>query len=292
MSTLTKVFVLLVSVLALFLCGAVVTLIGNNTNWQQAYENQRDITEAAQVQATAVQMKYSELDAVKDRLIAEQRQVNASLVERLVELQADRDEQALARAQAESQIATLVALSESVQQSNQNLHEVEQSLQGALREAYRARTNAEAEVIALNRQLNDERALTEQLESVRRRSQEQIYLLEEENAELRQRLQAAAASGVEFRSEAGGGVTMAIDGGTSPRVPIRGEITDIGDNLVSISVGSSSGVREGSEFRVLRGGDYVASLVVELVEPQQSAGRLINSQDQVFVGDRVSTGFD
>ena len=71
-------------------------------------------------------------------------------------------------------------------------------------------------------------------------------------------------------------------------VPIRGQITELADDLVAISVGSSSGVRKGMTFIIYRGGEYLGKLVVEMVEPDRAGGRITTRVGQIQVGDYVT----
>ena len=290
MSTLTKVFVLLVSLLAIFLCGAVVTFVSNVDDWRGVAEEEASIREAAQLYAETVETaKRREIERFLAQ-VQRLKETNIAMLERIAELNRDLDAESLSRAEADKKVASAVELGRSVQQANQNLLAVEQSLQAELARAYSARTTAETQMISLNQQLNIERAKNEQLESLRRRKEEEIYELENENARIRRQLQEVTVSAKEFRPAQD--LVSMTQMATPAGVPIRGEILDIRDGTASISVGSASGVREGTKFQVVRSGLYVASLEVQMVEATQAAGRLVNIQGEVVVGDKVTTGFD
>jgi len=51
LSFLTKLLALLVSLLSIFLCGAVVVFVTNTNNWKKAYQDQETIARAAQTYA-------------------------------------------------------------------------------------------------------------------------------------------------------------------------------------------------------------------------------------------------
>ena len=290
MSNLTKVFVLLVSLLAIFLCGVVITFVSNVDDWRGVAEEEASIKEAAQLYAETVETaKRREME----RYLAQVQRLkegNITMLARVAELSRTLDSESLARAEAEKKVGSVVELGRSVQQANENLLAVEQNLQAELGRAYGARTTAEAQMIGLNQQLNIERAKTEQLESLRRRKEEEIYELENENARIRRQLQEMTVTAKEFRpaEDLVSMTQMAAPAG----VPIRGEIMDIRNGTASISVGSASGVREGTKFQVVRSGLYVASLEVQMVEATQAAGSLVNIQGEVVAGDKVTTGFD
>lgn len=291
MSTLTKVFVILVSLASIFLCGMVLVYIGSATNYKEAYEDQVGVAQASMVIAEATEMaKKRDLERFKLE-IEKLQSANLSTLEWTAELQRTLSTETTARSEAENKVASALVLSESVQTSNAKLHEVERQLQTDLEAAFRAKTTAEAQVISLNQQLNQERAKAEQLDAIRRRQEEKIAQLENENTEIRQRLQTTTVSSQDF-AKAEDRVALVSVGPDG--VPIRGEIVAIDqDGLASLSVGSSSGVREGTRFQVVREGKYLGNVVVKMVEPRESAGRLENLRGEaVLVGDKVTTGFD
>ena len=69
MSFLTKLFAVLVSVLAIFLCGVVVTWVSNSENWKEVALNRKTLAEAAQVQAVAAEEALSRGLNLRDMLI-------------------------------------------------------------------------------------------------------------------------------------------------------------------------------------------------------------------------------
>ena len=88
-------------------------------------------------------------------------------------------------------------------------------------------------------------------------------------------------------------------GGSQPAATasgIRGKILAVNGNLVTLSVGTSDGVQKDMKFVVHRGGDYVADIQVNAVEPDQSAGRILGGapgrqpQEGDVVTDLVSLG--
>ena len=70
--------------------------------------------------------------------------------------------------------------------------------------------------------------------------------------------------------------------------PIRGEIIEIAGNILTISVGSADGVTKDMVFVVYRGGQYIGDLRVGMVDPNRSAGRLIQSAMAPKVGDEAT----
>ena len=71
MSTLTKTMVVVVSVLAIFLCGALVVFEMNQANYRQAYEDQKARTAAAMTQALAYQEETSRVKTGQEKVLAQ-----------------------------------------------------------------------------------------------------------------------------------------------------------------------------------------------------------------------------
>ncbi|MBN1764758.1 MAG: hypothetical protein JW860_05830 [Sedimentisphaerales bacterium] len=287
MSTLAKVFALLVSALAIFICGIVVTFVSNTQNWKIRYEQQKTIAEAAQAQAVAANIAMSEARARSDVIIAKIREnikevhkVNNDLDRRLNLAEI---ESATYADNSETAIQTVRVLRETIQ----NMYEAQMALQKELDQDRANMIAAQTQVIELTRNLNGLQVENDQLKSIRKRQLENIYQLEEENASLRQKIDTVTLASRKLSP--GGQVTLTEIKKTG--VPIRGEITDIEGNQAAISVGSSSGVRQDTKFSIYRNDKFLGDLKVTYVEPTESVGLIDNLQGTVVPGDRVTTGF-
>ena len=289
MSSLTKVFVVLVSLAAIFLCGIVVVFDANRANYKKAWEDERQLRMAAQVQAVAAEEYMSQsiahyqtmIERFKNNLLAVEQQSSNRLIELASATQA--------QAQAESKSATAVALSESLQNTIDNMYMAHLALQEQLTESHAKMIASQTQVIEVRRELDNERVKSAVLETTSKEYLEKNVSLENENAQLRQELQSVSIASSEFR-EKNDKVGMREPGVSG--VPIRGVITDIDDDLAALSVGTSSGVREGMKFRAIRGDRYLGDLVITRVEATESVARVVRRQRTVVAGDMVSTGFD
>lgn len=288
MSTLTKVFALLVSALAIFLCGIVVTFIANTNHYKQAYEEQKTIAQAAQIQALAAETdrndKLRDSQTIVNRVqskIAEVQQIINNLSRQLTE---QKQTSADKNREAQTAVQTVAALRQTIQ----NMFDAQLELQKAMDQDRQKMIAAQTHQIELTREVNTLRADNNQLDALRKRQIEKIYELEEENKSLRQKVGQVALAPSDF--EPGGKVTLTTidDAG----IPIRGQITQIEGDKAAISVGSSSGVREGMSFYVTRGGKFLGNLKIIYVEPAESVGQLDNQQDAVVKGDSITTGFN
>ncbi len=288
MSTLTKALVLIVAVLSIFLCGVVVVYVASAQNFKTELERQKSLASAAQAAMMAAQdskmRTEMRLTALNDTLKA----TIAALEKRNSELVQQNMKEAQARMLTEGNSQVAVQLSKSLRDTIQNMYTAQNELQKELDRSHTEMLAAQAHAIELTRELNSEQVKSSQREATSRQRLEKIRQLEEENAQIRQQLQAVTLSPSEFQP--GEKVSMIKPGEAG--VPIRGSITDIKDDLAAISVGSSSGVREHMKFIVVRGDKYMGDLVITHVEATEAAGRLSQRTGAIQQGDEVTTGFN
>ncbi|MBN1845806.1 MAG: hypothetical protein JW810_08995 [Sedimentisphaerales bacterium] len=289
MSFLTKLLALLVSLLSIFLCGVVVVFVTNTNNWKQAYEQQKSLTNAAQVYALQRDQAMRDLQARQQTLRDKMDQSIKTLENQNAELLVLWQQEANAKTAAVSRADTAVKVSDALSNLIDNMRKTNNFLQQRLEQAHNDKQVAETRVVELNQELNRERVMVSQLESIRKRNEEKIQALEGQVIELGEKLQQVSMVSAEPRKLTDQVTIAAPQAGG---VPIRGEIVAVRGDRASISVGSSSGVRENMEFQIYRSGQFLGNLVVLQVEPAQAAGRLSRQQGPIVKGDKVSTGFD
>ncbi|KPK77330.1 MAG: hypothetical protein AMJ79_03595 [Phycisphaerae bacterium SM23_30] len=295
MSPLTKVLALLVSVLAIFLCGVVVVYVTNTENFKQKYEDQRSLTTAAQEgeklaqnRAQGAKLRYEEVINRQNEIIKNIGQLNDDWAR---QLQTENRE----KLDALREKQTAMDLSDSLSKMLEQMRATNEFIQEKLELAQRSQLRAEAKVATLEQQQNQLLAEAEELKTINRQNLEYIQQLENENKQLRQQLQ-----------QGGGLISKPLRPGSDrvsdlpvgqTRQPLRGEILEVKEDLASISIGASSGVAKGQEFNVLRlmsDGQikYMGKLTINYVEPEEAVGRLSGLTGGVILkGDRVSTDF-
>jgi len=75
--------------------------------------------------------------------------------------------------------------------------------------------------------------------------------------------------------------------------PIRGTVTEVRGNLASLNVGQADGVTRGMSFMVYRQGhdgaapEYVATVEINRVDANQSAGQVVRKNGDIRTGDLV-----
>lgn len=288
MSTLTKVFAVLVSILSIFLCGTIVTFLANAQDWKTKALDSETIAQAAQVQALAAQERLTrnrmEHEKYGRQLQEGVNTLHQQLDDRTRQLASALQKSSMETSRAETAVATMGALRDTIQ----SMHEGQEHQQVSLNDTREKMISAQTQKVELTQKLNRERVLTDQLESIRKRNLEKIHVLEEEIAAIHQKLEQVTLTSKDFGT--GGRVTL-----TSPQlagVPIRGQITDIDGQNMAISVGSSSGVRKHMRFWIIRGDKYLGNLEIIHVESDESVGRLTNQEGVVVMGDRITSDFN
>jgi len=282
---------LLVSVLSIFLCGVVVVYVANVANYKQLYEEQQGLkttaeTNAKQIQdnALAAEIRFQETIKRQNATIMSYEQLNSDWVNQW-------EQEHATRLSAEKERDNAVALSLSLSKTLDNMQSARDFLQNKLVESEESKLSVEAQLSKLEEDLSRQLAEVKFLQSERQMNQEEIANLEAENERLSQ-----GGAGLASRELRPGidQVTNLPVGQT--RESIRGEVTEVRDDLAAISIGESSGVKVGQVFKVLRQKldgtmDFMGNLTIIDVEPEEAAGRLSLLRGVVLKGDKVSTDF-
>ena len=71
--------------------------------------------------------------------------------------------------------------------------------------------------------------------------------------------------------------------------PLNGLIAEVGESLVTISIGADDGVSRGMVFHVTRGDEFICDVVITNVDTNKAAGVLELKLKQPRIGDNVST---
>jgi chromosome segregation ATPase len=288
LSTLTKIFALLVSALSLFLCGVVVTFLSSAQDYRTEAQDWQTKAQAAQINDLAAQAaltKYMQDQETATRQLRENiASMHMLLEDRNRQLAAVGKESGVNISLANTAVTTMGALRETIA----NMQTSQEELAKALQQSRNQMIEAQTQMVELTRHLNSEKVKTEQLENLRRQNLEKIRALEDDNAAAHRQLKKVTLSSSEFHDDEK--VSMART--ELAGVPIRGEITEIDGDNVSISVGSASGVRKDTRFWITRGDKFLGNLEVVYVESNESVGRLANTQGVVVRGDTVTTGFE
>ncbi len=283
MNILTKICIVLVTVVALMVVPVFVAQATVPENWRQHYLNEREAKQAAEATSRQYQIAAmnasTEIASLRSAMAQDKEQLQARLAE--------------ANRKLKSKDLEMANLSASYQQLASSYERAQQALDKEIafrnsvvdqRDQCRERLD---DVIGKNRQLN-ERLVT--VEGQRERLLKQDRLRLEKIAELEQEigdLQVRVDDLLAGRAVADGTGAGAPAPGEGPE--ITGTITAVSDGLASINVGSAQGVEKGMKLMVYRGASFVAYLRVEEVQVDRAAGVLTDQQVEPTRGDKVAT---
>ena len=287
MSTLTKVFIVLLVVFSIAFTTMAISVVSQTTNW-------RDVANQFQEHAQVADANLRHMIAVNaTELAAANETINDHLdrtnqLESLV--QTGRNEVA----QLRSELARAALEKSSSEAMNRGLLAQLQTAEAARAEYERQRNDLETRNIELERRnidLNDRvNELTAQVSVMleqQRQFQQQINILRQTNDRL-SRVTGTPSARVALEDPRGAGLPNVYAATPIANSAIRGRVVEVDGNLVTLSVGSADGVTKDMIFVVYRGDQYVGDVKITLVDPNQSAGRTVTSRVAAQPGDEVT----
>ena len=284
MSTMTKVFVVLTSVVAIVLSCLTVATAARWSNQREDLESYQQLYQAEFVKRMNTEAVMATSLAMKDQ---ELQKANQNLAKRDEKVRELGDQLATARNDLARRTNEAVA----AEAGRKKLEEILDVQTAELTSAQKQNQVLFAQNVTL--QTQNQRLATRNLEVTG-----QLTIAVDENRNLQEKLYAAE----QMAKQQGTGIRAAVKevpGGVTPVTPvvappISGEVTQIEDGYVSLNIGESSGVVKGMPFMVYRGQMYVGDVAVETVRPKEAGGRvtLLKSGQQIQAGDRVVYGLE
>lgn len=286
MTTITKIFVILVCLFAFIFTPLAVSFAARSNNWRklsEEYSSELQLTYAHERSALAI--AASEIERYKamwkkenDQFQALQGQYGALNKEK-ADLTLKHDDLARSRAAWETSAGLLAAEMAVKSKHNEELSKAKEDALGRERELRVRNLELSDRVKELSAQ---QVVLTQQLNQ----KIQEITAYRDENKRLREGSVLNAASPVAASPTPTAQPTVA-----APRTsPILGKVRAIRGTLATIDVGTSSGVQAGMRMVVLRDGDWVCDLeITSQVLPTESVGeiRLQAENKQIREGDIV-----
>jgi hypothetical protein len=289
LSTLTKVLIVLLTVFSIFLCGIVVTYVGNASDYRkEATRLKRDI----QVTREESRNALSDAEKVKEAATAKE----ADLNKQVTDLTTARDE-------LQTQVDTLK------RQNGQLVQEV--TNMGAVAKLRDQAAAAEQEVASLradqtdrNKELQETtHALMEKMAVIADLEKKNRQLIEEKQGFQTQLSQKLAPYGMApVRPQT---VTASPQTGATPvqrpatqpaktmakQIGLNGRVTqvDIKNKVAAISIGSAVGVKEDMKFHVTRGDRFICDILIFDVDSDKAIGTLDLVQAEPQAGDMAAT---
>lgn len=284
MSVLTKILVVLLSLFSIFLCGAVVTYVGNAGNYKALLDDQKSLNDSFKAKNTTLTRQYTELTV-------QMKQKEDDLNDRIQTLEQQKSEvDAMLRSaerknlEYQNKVNRWTGVLDNFGQTIGNLEKSLMLTQGQLNQSRLDSIRNQKELSEIHTSLYERIVQMQSLEAQRNR-------LLEQKSDLEKQITTLAAPG-------GGAVeelptSMGSLADTAKTVPsgldLKGLITEVGESLVTISLGSDDGVTEQTLFHVTRGDEFICDIIITHVDTNKSAGAVELVQQQPIVGDNVST---
>jgi uncharacterized protein YdcH (DUF465 family) len=269
---------------SIFLCGAVVTYVGNAGNYKALLDDQKSLNDSIKAKNTSLTRQYTELTA-------NMKQKEQDLNDRIQTLQQQKGEvDAMLRSaerknlEYQNKVNRWTGVLDSF---GQTMGSLEKSLMLTQKQLDQSRVEGirnQKELSEIHASLYERIVQMQSLEAQRDR-------LLEQKSELEKQITAISASGgiaVEELPTFGGGIADTVRAIPSG-LDLKGLITEVGESLVTISLGSDDGVTEQTLFHVTRGDEFICDIIITHVDTNKSAGATELVQQQPIVGDNVST---
>ncbi|MDY7108994.1 MAG: hypothetical protein SYC29_10205 [Planctomycetota bacterium] len=271
MHVLTKIFIVLVALLAVLLVPLVVVYAYNENSYEAKYQQAEAQAVAArtelQAEKAGADATRARLDLEIQRLADENRALKAQATEQSSEIRALELELAEAqgnRAEIDAKLTTLASALDAGQRLTESLIDEVRSLR---REALAA----ERERVQLDESLRDAQAKLDVAVEARKALQEQLQRLKDEHANALNRLAIYYERHGEIDEEALAG---------APAVPITEDLDatiiavrrNSDQVLAEIDAGARDGVKEGWVMTVGHGGDFIARLRIISVDINRATG--------------------
>lgn len=288
MSTLTKVFVVLLVISSIAFTSMTVSITAQTANWREIakrYEqhaqvadtNLRNLIAANSAElASAAETINTHLDT-----IAQQEATLETIREN--ELNPLRDE----LRQVKVSKAATEAMNSGLLAQLGNAESIRDEYRGQRDGLERQSVDLQRRNIDLNDRVNELTANMSVLVEQKRQYEQQLNVLRDENKRLA-RATRSPALGETMEAPTGAAMTNVSPASPVSVSPIRGRIVDVSGDVMTISVGAADGVEKEMLFVIHRNGEYVGDLRISMVDPSQAAGRLVSSRVAVQDGDLVT----
>lgn len=286
MSTLTKVLIVLLSLFSFFLCGTVVTYVGNAQSYKKLYGTEKDAKDVALAEKVSALRQYSEqaeaIKAEKEKFNSRIQLLEDEKGKLLADFRSAERDSLKFQARADSYQGILTGFEQTIANLEQSL----KTTQDQLDKVRAADIQEQKEFNELTARLYETIVQVEALRADKRRLLEEKAALED---------QIRIASGGQAVTPARSNVVTQKPAAAVPVVTmpaatdLKGLITEVRESLVSVSIGSADGVTKGMVFHVTRGDEFVCDVVITDVDTNKAAGVLELKMQQPRIGDTAST---
>jgi len=283
LSKLTKTLVILLSISSVVLCGSVVIFVAMTENYKEKAQEYKSQTEALDREMAASDQRFIEKAAQMEEL-------RIKLYDRIQKLTEQVSDLTVAKRFAEGQRDELNAKINSWGNTIAGFEATISTKTDLLESTQKELDKARAELITAKKQLNDldssqyEKIVQiDTLKATKRNLLEKISQLEDNiKTPARPRAAKPVRTVTEIPSQARPARSVASSA-------LKGLISEIGQSLVTISLGSADGVGRNMVFHITRGEDFICNVKITNVDVNKSAGIVELEMSSPRVGDTAST---
>jgi chromosome segregation ATPase len=286
---LTKLFVILLVFFSLLMTAATIVYVGKQDTRLATLEQTDQQLNAARSEAARAKAAWQAAEARAQAISAEaiyHTQEHGKTINQLQAQVADLNKQIAqlqsANAQGELRISNLTEAASAAQAMAKQLQETASQLR-------QSNDQMLVQSTEMNARISDLRNTLDVTERERRMLAEQLQLAQQQLAQAQQTLK---EQGISFDTAHPVAAADAVS--VNLPAPINGVIRQVtqlrGAPYGSISLGSADGVRVGMRFRIVSGDQFLGTLLVDRVEPHESAGPMDGPAiPQVQTGVRVES---
>lgn len=273
MHILTKLFVVLVSLLAVFMVPLVVVSTMNQEHWRQDALDMQTQVSAAQAQQRTGQETFLAREAQLNEQLAKYAAMQQAQVAELEACRITRDEAETRLITAESRIVSLDGVQRTLAQGVKTAEELSRKLVTDLEVLRERALTAERRRVELDERLAELDSQVQVAEAVQR-------ALREENTQYKRDQRSLEAAIGEYTARYGSiaGDVLAADEGIAPDRNIEATVLDVARSsertLVEIDAGSRDGVQDGWVMTIGNGGTFIGRLRIIQVDLNRATGVL------------------
>jgi len=270
---LTKLFVVLVSLLAVFMVPLVVVSTMNQEHWRQDALDMQTQVSAAQAQQRTGQQTFLAREAQLNEQLAKYAAMQQAQVAELEACRITRDEAETRLITAESRIVSLDGVQRTLAQGVKTAEELSRKLVTDLEVLRERALTAERRRVELDERLAELDSQVQVAEAVQR-------ALREENTQYKRDQRSLEAAIGEYTARYGSiaGDVLAADEGIAPDRNIEATVLDVARSsertLVEIDAGSRDGVQDGWVMTIGNGGTFIGRLRIIQVDLNRATGVL------------------
>lgn len=287
MSTLTKVFIVLLVVFSIAFTTMTISVVAQQSSWRDAANKFQEHARIADTNlrhmhaanATELAAASETINGHLDRVKGLEKQLKTSQNE------VARRQSELARASSERSSSD--AIKRGLLAQLQTVEAARAEYQTQRDGLERRNIDLERRNIDLNDRVNELTAQVAVMMEQQRQLEQQINVLTDANQRVSRRsgVPAIGSQMEDARGRALPDITARTPVAASA---IRGHVLEVDGDLVTLSVGSADGVQKEMVFVVFRGDQYVGDVKITLVDPKRSAGRRISGNVTPRSGDQVT----